>query len=95
MILLTWNSFNHLHLIWKGNELLARKINFYYQSKYTVVFSKFSYGDITSFSFNNADFPPLSSKSSTVNSLISIQSPKLSSKSIFQLLLKSLLPSLF
>ena len=45
--------------------------------------SKSSYRDITSFSFSYADFPPLSSKSSTVNSFNSLQSSKLSSGSNF------------
>ena len=73
-----------LHLIRKGNELLAKEIiNFYYHSKYTVAYSKPSYRDIISFSFNYADFPPLSSKSSTVNSFNSLQSSKLCSNSNF------------
>ena len=46
----------------------------------------------TSFSFNNADFLPLSSKSSLVNSFDSLQFWKLNSN--FSTLLKSLLPSL-
>ena len=58
-----------LHLMQKGNELLAKEIiDFFYHMKYTVAYSKPSYGDITSFSFYCADFPPLSSQSSTVNS---------------------------
>ena len=73
-----------LHLTRKGNELLVKEIvNFYYHSKYTVAYSKPSYRDITSFSFNYADFPPLSSKSSAVNSFNFLQSPKLSSNSNF------------
>ena len=73
-----------LHLIWKGNELLAKEIiNFYYHSKYTVAYSKPSHRDITSFSFNYTDFPPLSSKSSTVNSFNSLQSSKFCSSSNF------------
>ena len=73
-----------LHLIRKGNELLAKEIiDFYYHSKYTVVYSKPSYRNITSFSFNYADFPPLCSKSSTVNSFNSLQSSKLCSNSNF------------
>ena len=73
-----------LHLIWKDNELLVKEIiNFYYHSKYTVAYSKPSYRNITSFSFNYADFPPLSSKSSTVNSFNSLQSSKLCSNSNF------------
>ena len=48
-----------------------------------MAYSKPSYRDITSFSFNYADFPPLSSKSSTVNSLNSLQSSKLCSNSNF------------
>ena len=44
---------------------------------------KLSYRDITSFSFSFADFPPLSSKSSTVNSFNSLQSSKFSSNSNF------------
>ena len=69
-----------LHLIRKGKELLAKEIiNFYYHLKYTVTYSKPSYRDITYFSLNYADFPPLSSKSSTVNSSNSLQSSKLSS----------------
>ena len=73
-----------LHLIRKCNELLAKEIiNFYYHSKYTVAYSKPSYRDITSFSFNYADFPPLSSKSSTSNSFNSLQSSKLCSNSNF------------
>ena len=64
-----------LHLIWKGNELLAKEIiNFYYHSKYTVAYSKPSHRDITCFSFNYADFPPLSFRNSTVNSFNSLQS---------------------
>ena len=46
---------------------------------FRVAYSKPSYRDITSFSFNYADFPSLSSKSSTVNSFNSLQSSKLSS----------------
>ena len=58
-----------LHLIRKGNKLSAKEIiNFYYHSKYTVAYSKTLYTDITSLSFNYADFPSLSSKSFTVNS---------------------------
>ena len=73
-----------LHLIRKGNELLAKEIiNFYYNSKYTVGYSKPLYRDITSFSFNYADFPPLSSKISTVNSFNSLESSMLSSNSNF------------
>ena len=73
-----------LHLIWKGDELLANEItDFYHHSKYMVAYSKPSYRDITSFSFNSADSPPLSSKSSTVNYLNSPQSLKLSSNSNF------------
>ena len=57
-----------LHLIRKGNELLAKEmINFYYHSEHTVDFSKPSYRDITSFSFNYADFPLLSSINSAIN----------------------------
>ena len=47
-----------------------------------MTYSKPSYRDITSLSFNFADFP-LSSKSSTVNSFNSLQSSKLSSNSNF------------
>ena len=54
-------------------------INFYYHSKYTVAYSKPSYRVITSFSLFYADFPPLSSKNSAVNSSNSLQSSKLSS----------------
>ena len=65
----------------KGNELLAKKTtNFDYHSKYMVAYSKLSYRDITSLSFNYADFPPLSSKTFTVNSR---QSSKLSRNSNF------------
>ena len=75
---------DYLHLIWKGTELLAKEItDFYHHSKYMVAYSKPSYRDIASFSFNSADFPPLSSKSSTDNSLNSLQSSKLSSNSNF------------
>ena len=57
------------HLIRKSNELLTKKIiNFYYHLKYMVAYSKPSYRDVTSFSFNYADFPPLSSKNSAINS---------------------------
>ena len=48
-----------------------------------MAYSKPSYRDITSFSYNFADFPPLSSQSSTVNSSNSLQSSKLSSNSNF------------
>ena len=48
-----------------------------------MAYSKTSYRDITSFSFNHADFPPLSSKSSTVSSFNSLQSSKLCSNSNF------------
>ena len=73
-----------LHLIRKGNELLAKEIiNFYCHSKYKVAYAKPSYMDITFFSFNYTDFPPLSSKSSTVNSFNSLQSSKLCSNSDF------------
>ena len=75
---------DYLHLIRKGNELLAKEIiDFFDHSKYTVAYSKPSYRDITSFSYNFADFPPLSSQSSTVNSFNSLQSSKLSSNSNF------------
>ena len=75
---------DELHLSRKGNELLAKEIiNFYCHSKYRVAYSKPSYMEITSFSFNYADFPPLSSKSSTVNSFNSLQSSKLSSNANF------------
>ena len=75
-----------LHLMWKGKEFLAKAIiNFYYHSKYTVAYSKPSYRDITSFSFNYADFPPLSSKSSAINSFNSLQSSKFSSKPNFSM----------
>ena len=68
----------------KGNELLAKEIiNFYYYSKYMVAHSKPSYKGITSFSFNYADFPFLSSKSSAFNSYHFLQSSKLSNNSIF------------
>ena len=85
MILLTWNSFTMitLHLIQKGNELLAKEIiDFFYHMKYTVAYSKPSYRDITSFSFNCADFPPLSSKAPLLI-LSTLQSLKLSSNSKF------------
>ena len=73
-----------LHLLRKSNESFAKEIiNFYYHSKYRVAYSKPSYRDITSFSFNYSDFPPLFSKSSTVNSFNSLQSSKLSSNSNF------------
>ena len=75
---------DELRLIRKSNEIMAKEIiNFYYHSKYTVAYSKPSYRDITSFSFNYADFPPLSSKSSAVKSFNSLQSSKLSSNSNF------------
>ena len=48
-----------------------------------MTYSKPSYKDIISFSFNYADFPPLSSKSSTVNSFTSLQFSKLCSNSNF------------
>ena len=48
-----------------------------------VAYSKPSYRNITFFLFNYADFPPLSSKSSVVNSCNSPQSLKLSSNSNF------------
>ena len=68
----------------KGNELLAKEIiDFFDHSKYTVAYSKPSYRDITSFSYYFADFPPLSSQSSTVNSFNSLQFSKLSSNSNF------------
>ena len=73
-----------LHLIRKGKELLVKGvINFYYHSKYLVAYSKPSYKDITSFLFSYADFLPLSSKSSAVNSFDSLQSSRLSSNSNF------------
>ena len=51
---------DELHLIRKGNELLAKEIiNIHYHSKYTVAYSKPSYRDITSSSFNYADFPSI------------------------------------
>ena len=66
---------DYLHLIRKGNELLAKEIiDFFDHSKYTVAYSKPSYRNITSFSYNFTDFPPLSSQSSTVNSFNSLQS---------------------
>ena len=68
----------------EGYELLEKEtINFDYHSKYTVAYSKPLYWDITSVSFNYADFPPLSSKSSTVNSFNSLQSLKLFRNSNF------------
>ena len=48
-----------------------------------MAYSKSSYRDITSFSYNFEDFPPLSSQSSDVNSFNSLQSSKLSSNSNF------------
>ena len=85
------------HFIRKGNELLAKEIiDFFYHLKYTVAYSNPSYRDITSFSYNFADFPPLSSQSSTVNSFNSLQSSKLSSNSNFstqKLFTKSVLKS--
>ena len=61
--------YDYLHLIRKGNELLAKEIiDFFDHSKYTVAYSKPSYRDMISFSYNFADFPPLSFQSSTVNS---------------------------
>ena len=75
---------DELHLLRKGNELLAKEIiNIYYHSKYRVAYSKPSYTDITSFSCNYADFPPLSSKSSIINYFNSLKSSKLSSNSNF------------
>ena len=75
---------DYLHPIRKGNELLTKETNdFFDQSKYTVAYSKPSYRDITAFSYNFADFTPLSSQSSTVNSFNSLQSPNLSSNSNF------------
>ena len=75
---------DELHLSRKGNELLAKEIiNFYYHSKYGLAYSKPSYMDITSFSFNYADFPPLSSKSATIYPFNSLKSSKLSSNSNF------------
>ena len=60
---------DYLHLIRKGKELLAKEIvDFFDHSKYTVAYSKHSYRNITSFSYNFQDFLPLSSQSSTVNS---------------------------
>ena len=85
-----------LHLIRKSNELLTKEIiNFYYHSKYTVVYSKSSYRNITSFSFNYADFLPLSPKNSAINSLTLCNPWSFLVNLIFQLLLKSFLPSLF
>ena len=63
--------------------ILISKYWFFYHSKYTVAYSKPSYRDITSFSFNFANFPPLSSQSSTVNCFNSLQSSKLSSNPNF------------
>ena len=68
----------------KDSELLAKETtNFDYHSKYMVAYSKLSYRDITSLSFNYADFPPLSSKTFTVSSFNSLQSSKLSRNSNF------------
>ena len=50
---------------------------------YTMPYSKPSYRDITSFSFNYVDFPSLSCKSSAINSFNSLQSLKLSGNSYF------------
>ena len=75
---------DYLHLIRKGNGLLTKEIiDFYYHSKHTVTYLRPSYRDINSFSLNYADFPPLSSKSSTVNSFNTLQSSKFSSNSNF------------
>ena len=75
---------DYLHLIRKGNELMVKEIiDFFYHSKYMVAYSKPSYRDITSFSYNFTDFPPLYSQSSTVNSFNSLQSSKLTSNSNF------------
>ena len=102
-----------LHLIRKGNDLWAKEIiNIYYHSKYTVAYSKPSYRDITSSSFNYADFPPLwfftSHMANLSNGfhlfllkvplliLLTLNNPwSFLVTLIFQLLLKSLLPSLF
>ena len=48
-----------------------------------MAYSKPSYKDIISFSFNFAYFPPLSSKNSTIHSFNSLQSSKLSGNSNF------------
>ena len=48
-----------------------------------MIYSKPSYRDITSLSFNYADVPPLFSKTSTINSFNSLQSSKLSRNSNF------------
>ena len=72
---------DYLHLIRKGSELLAKDIiDFFYHSKYMLAYSKPSYRNIISFSFN---FAPLPSQDSTVNSFNSLQSSKLSSSSNF------------
>ena len=73
---------DYLHLVRKGNELLAKEIiDFFYHSKYMVAYSKSSYWDITSFSFNFTDFPHHPSQSSTVNSFNSLLSWKRCSNS--------------
>ena len=75
---------DYLHLIRKGSELLAKEIiDFFYHSKYMFAYSKPSYRNIISFSFNFTDFPPPPSQDSTVNSFNSLQSSKLSSSSNF------------
>ena len=87
---------DEVQLIRKDIELLKNAIiNFYDHSKYTMGYSNPSYRDITSFSFNYADFSPLSSKSSAFNSF-NLRSPRSFLVTlIFQLLLKTLLPSPF
>ena len=78
---------DYLHIIWKGNELLTKGIiDFFDHSKYAVAYSKPPYRSITSFSCNCADFPPLSSQNSTVNSFNFVQTSKLSSNTNFSTL---------
>ena len=74
----------YLHLIPKGNELLAKEITERNHSKYKQVTYLLNHFYIhSSFSLNYANFWPLSSKSSTINSFNSLQSSKLSSNSNF------------
>ena len=85
-----------LHLIRKGNKLLAKEIiNFCYHSKYTMAYSKPSYRDTTSFHLITQIFYLFLLKTPLLILLTLYNSRSSLVTLIFQLLIRSFLPSLF
>ena len=56
-----------LHVIKEGNELLAKEIMIFYKELSFTVYNppRISYKNMTSFSYNTDDFPPLPSNESS------------------------------